>query len=98
MSWQITPEFTLCIDTCQELFWCFETEGDGFIRIVTGDEIWVHYSEQGIMPSLLTEAEEVSHADLQGKLCLFFWDQCGFNLEHYCQEGTPSPVLRIQII
>ena len=32
------------VDACQELFKCFEAEGDGFLgRILTGDETWVHY-------------------------------------------------------
>jgi len=32
------------VDACQELLKCSEAEGDGFLgRIVTGDEIWVHY-------------------------------------------------------
>ena len=34
------------VDTCQQLFKCFEAEGDGFPgRTVMGDETWVHYHQ-----------------------------------------------------
>jgi hypothetical protein len=43
---QLTPESKQRVDACQELLWCFEAEGDGFLaRTVTGHETCVHYHQ-----------------------------------------------------
>jgi hypothetical protein len=44
VPWQLLPQLKRrCVDASQELLWCFEAEGGFLVRIVTGDETWVHY-------------------------------------------------------
>ena len=84
-------------DACQEPLKRFEAEGDGFLgRIVTGDEIWVHYHQ----PETKKASKEWRHASSPkpkkfrtqpsaGKVNLtLFWDERGVILEHYMPRGT----------
>jgi hypothetical protein len=71
VPWQLTPQLKHCVDACEELLWCLEA-GDGLLsRIVTGNEIWVHYhqpeteNEQGMASFLIIKTQEV----LQRRLC-----------------------------
>jgi histone-lysine N-methyltransferase SETMAR len=72
------------VDACQELWKCFEAEGDGFLgRIITGDETWVHYHQ----PETKKSSKEWHHTSLPklkkfrtqlsaGKVMLTgFWDE-----------------------
>jgi len=58
---QLTAELKEHVDACQEHLKRFEAEGDGFLgRIVTGDEIWVHYHQ----PESKKASKEWRHTSL----------------------------------
>ena len=84
------------VDACQEHLKRFEAEGDDFLgRIVTGDEMWVHYHQ----PETKKVSKEWSHSSSPkpkkfrtqpsaGKVMLtLFWDERGVILEHYMPRG-----------
>ena len=61
MRSQLTAELKEHVDACQEHLKRFEAEGDGFLgRIVTGDEIWVHYHQ----PESKKASKEWRHTSL----------------------------------
>ena len=81
------------VDVCQELLKCFEEEGDGFlVRIVTGDETWVHYHQPETKKKASKERRHTSSPKPKkirtqpfgGKVMLtVFWDERGVILERY---------------
>jgi len=86
-----------CVDACQELSKCFETDGDGFLgRIVMGDETWVHYHQ----PETKKASKERRHTSSSkpkkfctqpsaGKVMVTpLWDERGVILEHYMPRGN----------
>jgi len=86
-----------CVDVCQELFTCFEAEGDGFLgRNVTGDETWVHYHQ----PETKKVSKEWRHTSSPkpkkfriqpsaGKVMLtVFGDELGVILKRYMPRGN----------
>jgi histone-lysine N-methyltransferase SETMAR len=94
----LTPELKeRRVDACEEPLLHFEAEGDGFLaRIVTGDEIWVHYHQ----PETKRASKEWRHSSSPkpkkfraqpsaGKVMLtLFWDEQGVILEHYMPQGN----------
>ena len=82
---------------CQELLKRFEVEGDGFlVRIVTGDETWVHYDQ----PKTKKTSKEWRHTSspkpkkfrtqppAREVMLSLFWNERGVISEHYMPRGN----------
>jgi len=98
VSRQLTAELKeRSVDACQELLKRFEAEGDGFlVRIVTGDETWVHYNQPETKKASKKRRQtsspkpkKILTQPFAGKVMLtLFWDERGVILEHYIPQGN----------
>ena len=95
---QLTPKLReQRVDACEEFLRRFEPEGDGILaRIVTGDEIWVHFYQPETKRaskewrlSSSPKPKKFRTEPSAGKVMLtLFWDKKGVILEHYMPRGT----------
>jgi hypothetical protein len=82
------------VDICKELGRRFEQEGDDFLtRLVTWDEIWVHYhitkTKRAIMEWRHSSSPKIRKgSDTTICMLTLFWDQKGVILEHYRPMGN----------